>query len=247
MKQTLLRCPAPLDGARRGYWSGFDLAITRAANAAFAIPRECSTAASWAAVSSGSAALAAFLDLPDMEAFGQNSAAKSWRHDHHSFHPSRVESKQQAIAMPLYIIGLGLGDERDITVKGADAIRKCDRVFLESYTSVLAVPAERLEEMYGKKVEIAYRETVESEAEKILEPAKTGSVAFLVVGDPFGCGARHVGRVQSCRGSRSRPTVVPALARPPAPAAAVLPPTRTSSFAPRSWASRRTSSTTRPS
>lgn len=90
--------------------------------------------------------------------------------------------------MPLYIIGLGLGDERDITVKGADAIRKCDRVFLESYTSVLAVPAERLEEMYGKKVEIAYRETVESEAEKILEPAKTGSVAFLVVGDPFGCG-----------------------------------------------------------
>ena len=96
--------------------------------------------------------------------------------------------------MPLYIIGLGLGDESDITLKGADAIKKCDKVFLESYTSILAVPAERLEALYGKKVEIAFRETVESEAEKILEPAKTGNVAFLVVGDPFG----YVGAVFLC-------------------------------------------------
>ena len=90
--------------------------------------------------------------------------------------------------MALWMIGLGLGDERDVTVKGADAIRGADIVFLESYTSVLGVPQERLEEMYGKKIQIAYRETVESEAERIIGPAKEGkSVAFLVVGDPFWC------------------------------------------------------------
>ena len=88
--------------------------------------------------------------------------------------------------MPLYIIGLGLGDERDITLRGREAIERCALVFLESYTSVLAVSKEKLEALYGKPVHIAYRETVESEAETILEPAKTMDVAFLVVGDPFG-------------------------------------------------------------
>lgn len=33
---------------------------------------------------------------------------------------------------------------------------------------------------------IADRELVESEADRILNPAESGSVAFLVVGDPFG-------------------------------------------------------------
>lgn len=37
----------------------------------------------------------------------------------------------------LYLIGIGLGDERDITLRGLDAIKQCDYVFLESYTSIL--------------------------------------------------------------------------------------------------------------
>jgi len=41
--------------------------------------------------------------------------------------------------MSLYMIGLGLGDHKDITIKGAEAIRASDRVFLEMYTSVLGV------------------------------------------------------------------------------------------------------------
>ena len=39
----------------------------------------------------------------------------------------------------LYIIGLGLGDERDITLRGLDAVRSSDKVYLESYTSLLGV------------------------------------------------------------------------------------------------------------
>lgn len=37
-----------------------------------------------------------------------------------------------------YIIGLGLADPKDVTVKGLEIIRKCDRVYLESYTSILS-------------------------------------------------------------------------------------------------------------
>ena len=39
----------------------------------------------------------------------------------------------------LYLVGLGLADERDITVKGLDIVRAAERVYLESYTSILLV------------------------------------------------------------------------------------------------------------
>jgi diphthine synthase len=37
----------------------------------------------------------------------------------------------------LYVIGLGLSDEKDITLKGREAVKKCSRVYLEAYTSIL--------------------------------------------------------------------------------------------------------------
>ena len=40
----------------------------------------------------------------------------------------------------LYVVGLGLGDEKDITVNGLEAVKKCERVYLEAYTSILACP-----------------------------------------------------------------------------------------------------------
>lgn len=44
----------------------------------------------------------------------------------------------------LYVIGLGLSDEKDITVKGLEAVKKCERVYLEAYTSILMVEKEKL-------------------------------------------------------------------------------------------------------
>lgn len=38
----------------------------------------------------------------------------------------------------LYIIGLGLGDEKDITLRGLEAVKKCQKVFIEAYTSLLS-------------------------------------------------------------------------------------------------------------
>ncbi|KYQ60521.1 Diphthine synthase [Trachymyrmex zeteki] len=85
-----------------------------------------------------------------------------------------------------YVIGLGLGDAKDVTVKGLEIIRKCDRVYLESYTSVLTVQQETLEEFYGCSLIAADRELVENCADEILPNRKDEDVAFLVVGDPFG-------------------------------------------------------------
>lgn len=44
----------------------------------------------------------------------------------------------------LYLIGLGLADETDVTVKGLELIKRAERVYLEAYTSVLLVDTKRL-------------------------------------------------------------------------------------------------------
>lgn len=86
----------------------------------------------------------------------------------------------------LYLIGLGLGDAEDITVKGLEIIKKCKRIYLEAYTSLLTVGKEALEQYYGKDIIIADREMVEQDSETIFADAETEDIAFLVVGDPFG-------------------------------------------------------------
>ena len=44
----------------------------------------------------------------------------------------------------LQVVGLGLADETDVTVKGLDIIKKAERVYLEAYTSILLVDTARL-------------------------------------------------------------------------------------------------------
>mmetsp|Transcript_9682 Transcript_9682/g.42244 ORF Transcript_9682/g.42244 Transcript_9682/m.42244 type:complete len:287 (-) Transcript_9682:26-886(-) len=85
----------------------------------------------------------------------------------------------------LYVVGLGLGDEKDITVNGLEAVKRCERVYLEAYTSVLGVPKERLEALYGREVVVADREFVEQGIDGMLNEALKMDVAFLVVGDAF--------------------------------------------------------------
>ncbi|KAK2642975.1 hypothetical protein Ddye_024738 [Dipteronia dyeriana] len=76
----------------------------------------------------------------------------------------------------LYIIGLGLGDERDITLRGLDAVKKGDKVYIEAYTSLLSFGLftdgiSTLEKLYGRPITVADRETVEEKADHFLSEA----------------------------------------------------------------------------
>ena len=93
--------------------------------------------------------------------------------------------------MVLYIVGLGLGDEKDITIRGLECVKKCSSLYLEYYTSILGIDKDRLEQFYGVPVILADRNMVESEAESIYLRAKTEDIGFLVVGDPL-CATTHV-------------------------------------------------------
>lgn len=86
----------------------------------------------------------------------------------------------------LYLIGLGLNDEKDISIKGLEAVKKCDIVYLENYTSKLNCRIEDLEKLYSKKILPADRDLVENRAEElILRKAREKNVALLVIGDVF--------------------------------------------------------------
>ena len=88
--------------------------------------------------------------------------------------------------MVLYLIGLGLCNEKDITVKGLEYIKQSDYIYMEYYTSILGIDSAKLEEYYGKKIILADREMIEIGFDKeILEKAKLSKVSLLVVGDPF--------------------------------------------------------------
>lgn len=93
--------------------------------------------------------------------------------------------------MVFYLVGLGLGDHQDVTMKGYNCIKNSEMVFLEYYTSVLGVDQKKLEEFYEKPIILADREYVESRAEEIYQAAKEKNVALLVVGDPL-CATTHI-------------------------------------------------------
>jgi diphthine synthase len=85
----------------------------------------------------------------------------------------------------LTFVGLGLFDEQDISIKGLNLIKKADVVYAEFYTSTLVgATIEKLEGLYGKKINILTREQVEqSPQETILKDAQVKDVVFLSVGD----------------------------------------------------------------
>ena len=102
-------------------------------------------------------------------------------------HAVHSHSTPSHIDMVLHLVGVGLGDEQDITLKGLNALKRCSKIYLEAYTSVLTVPKEQLEEAWGVAIEIADRQLCEEGCEEaILQRAMTEEVALLVVGDPFG-------------------------------------------------------------
>lgn len=85
----------------------------------------------------------------------------------------------------LVYIGLGLYDERDMSLRGLEEARTCETLFAEFYTSILAgTTIKRLEEAIGKTIKVLSRSDVES-SDQILEEAENKKVGFLVPGDPL--------------------------------------------------------------
>ena len=86
----------------------------------------------------------------------------------------------------LTFVGLGLYDERDISVKGRECIQRADHLYLETYTSRLTGTTVReMERCYGKHLIPVGREVIEQQPGELLDRAERGQVVLLCGGDPM--------------------------------------------------------------
>ncbi|MBI2671272.1 diphthine synthase [Candidatus Woesearchaeota archaeon] len=106
----------------------------------------------------------------------------------------------------LYLIGIGLNDEKDISLKGLEAIKKCRFVYLENYTSKFNTDVKKLEKLCNKKILLADRNMVEN-SQEIINNAKKYNVAFLVIGDVFSA-TTHINFILECRKNNIKSKVI---------------------------------------
>lgn len=87
----------------------------------------------------------------------------------------------------LVFVGLGLYDEKGISLRGLEEVKEADFVFAELYTSLMKeLSVEKLERLIAKKVVLVSRKTLEDEnGEQIIVAARKGKAVLLVPGDPL--------------------------------------------------------------
>ncbi len=94
----------------------------------------------------------------------------------------------------LYLIGLGL-NEKSFSLESVRALKKCKKVYLENYTSILNGNLNYLEKLTNKKIENVNRDFVENYS---VEEAKKNNVAFLIIGDVFSA-TTHISLFNDCK------------------------------------------------
>ena len=83
----------------------------------------------------------------------------------------------------LTFVGLGLWDEKDVSVRGLEAIRGADEVYAEWYTAHLGgASPEKLTSFYGRPVTFLDRDPLEK-GDDLIDAARTRNVVLLAVGD----------------------------------------------------------------
>jgi len=85
----------------------------------------------------------------------------------------------------LYLIGLGIWDEGDISLNGVKAAKRAAKVYSETYTSAWGGNLKKLEKEIGKPIKVIGRADMEEKSARIIKEAKKADVAILVPGDPL--------------------------------------------------------------
>jgi diphthine synthase len=104
----------------------------------------------------------------------------------------------------LYIIGLGLNGKA-VSLEALEAIKKCKKAYLDSYTVNFPYSVDKLEKTIKKKVIKADREAVESN--KILKETKKEDICLLVYGSPL-TATTHISLIQEAEKSKIKYEII---------------------------------------
>jgi diphthine synthase len=87
--------------------------------------------------------------------------------------------------VPLALVGLGIGGARGLSLAALEAIRRADKVYLETYTSPVSDElVEEVARVVGRDVTRVGRVFVE-DGRQILEESREGHVVLISLGDPL--------------------------------------------------------------
>lgn len=84
----------------------------------------------------------------------------------------------------LCLIGLGLSDYEDLSLRAVKIIQNADKVFLEAYTCIIHNTLEELEKFFNKKIHLADRNLLEN-TEILVNESKYNNIVILIPGTPL--------------------------------------------------------------
>jgi len=85
----------------------------------------------------------------------------------------------------MFLVGLGLWDEKGLSLRGVEEAKNADEVYIELYTSKWHGDIKNLEKLIGKEVKILERKDLEQESDKFLDNTKDKKIVLFVLGDPL--------------------------------------------------------------
>lgn len=95
-----------------------------------------------------------------------------------------------------YLIGSGIYDENDISLRAVEKLKKCDKIYFESYTNTSNINIRKLSNIVGKEIVELNREQTESG--EFLNEAKSKEIALIVPGDPLNA-TTHISLIIQCK------------------------------------------------
>jgi diphthine synthase len=86
----------------------------------------------------------------------------------------------------LYLVGLGVFDEKDLSIRGLEALKNCSEIYAEFYTNYFSGSITALEGMINKKITLLKRGDLEERPDQnVLKNASNRDIALLISGDPM--------------------------------------------------------------
>jgi diphthine synthase len=104
----------------------------------------------------------------------------------------------------LYLIGLGL-NVKGISKQGLEIVKRCKRIYLESYTVDFPYSLADITEIIGKRIIPANREKIEGLS--IIDEAKKMDIALLIYGSPL-TATTHITLLQEAKKSRVKCKII---------------------------------------
>lgn len=104
----------------------------------------------------------------------------------------------------LYLIGLGL-NVKGISLEGVEVLKKCKKVYLESYTVDFPYTIENLQHVVGKKIIVLKRDQVENF--EFIDEAHRKDIGLLIYGNPL-VATTHVSLLEECKASGIKTKVI---------------------------------------